>query len=159
MEQKNLSKWLKIILIGIGVCGLIVYGGVIRGYGASLAGQYPEFSGRFWPWLIFLWLTGIPCYAALVLGWRVAGNIGNDRSFSQENARLLALISRLAAGDAVFFFVGNVALLLLNMSHPGVVLLSLLVVFAGVAVAVAAACLSHLVRKAADLQEQSDLTI
>ena len=159
MEQKALAKWLKIILIGVGVCGLIVYGGVIPGYGASLASQYPEFSGRFWPWLIFLWLTGIPCYAALVLGWRVAGNIGKGRSFSQENARLLALISRLAAGDAVFFFVGNVALWLLDMSHPGVVLLSLLVVFAGVAVAVAAACLSHLVRNAADLQEQSDLTI
>ena len=159
MEQKALAKWLKIILIGVGVCGLIVYGGVIPGYGASLANQYPEFSGRFWPWLIFLWLTAVPCYTALVLGWRVAGNIGRDRSFSLENAKLLALISRLAAGDAVFFFVGNVALLLLNMSHPGVVLLSLLVVFAGVAVAVAAACLSHLVRKAADLQEQSDLTI
>ena len=159
MEQKALAKWLKIILIGVGVCGLIVYGGVIPGYGASLANQYPEFSGRFWPWLIFLWLTAVPCYTALVLGWRVAGNIGRDRSFSLENAKLLALISRLAAGDAVFFFVGNVALLLLNMSHPGVFLLSLLVVFAGVAVAVAAACLSHLVRKAADLQEQSDLTI
>ena len=76
-----------------------------------------------------------------------------------ENAKLLALISRLAAGDAVFFFVGNVALWLLDMSHPGVVLLSLLVVFAGVAVSVAAACLSHLVRKAAVLQEQSDYTI
>lgn len=159
MEQKTLAKWLKIILIGVGFCGLIVYAAVIPGYGASLVSQYPEFSGRYWPWLIFLWLTGVPCYAALVLGWRVAVNIGQDRSFSLENAKLLAGISRLAAGDAVFFFAGNVALLLLNMSHPGVVLLSLLAVFAGVAVSVAAACLSHLVRKAADLQEQSDLTI
>jgi hypothetical protein len=33
------------------------------------------------------------------------------------------------------------------------------VVFAGVAITVAAAALSHLVRKAAALQEESDLTI
>ena len=45
------------------------------------------------------------------------------------------------------------------MSHPGVALFSLIVVFAGVAVAVAAAALSYLVKKAAVLQEQSDLTI
>ena len=50
-------------------------------------------------------------------------------------------------------------MLFTNMSHSGVALFSLLIVFAGVAVAVAAAALSHLVQKAAVLQEQSDLTI
>lgn len=82
-----------------------------------------------------------------------------DRSFSNENAKYLKWISWLAAGDGIFFFIGNVVLLFINMSHPGVALFSLIVVFAGVAVAVAAAALSHLVKKAAALQEQSDLTI
>lgn len=45
------------------------------------------------------------------------------------------------------------------MSHPSVVLFSLVVVFGGIAVAVAAAVLSHLSKKAALLQEQSDFTI
>lgn len=54
---------------------------------------------------------------------------------------------------------GNIIFLFTNMSHPGVALFSLLVVFAGVAVAVASAVLSHLVQKAAVLQEQSDFTI
>ena len=72
---------------------------------------------------------------------------------------LLQRIAWLAAGDTAFFFLGNVVFTLLSMNHPGILLLSLLICFAGVAVTVAAACLSHLVRKAADLQEQSDLTI
>ena len=93
------------------------------------------------------------------MGWKIAVNIGKDRSFTLENARLLQIISWLAAGDAAFFFLGNIVLFFLNMNHPGILLISLLICFAGVAVAVAAACLSHLVRKAADLQEQSDLTI
>ena len=38
-------------------------------------------------------------------------------------------------------------------------LMCLIVVFVGVAISVAAAALSHLVMKAAMLQEQSDLTI
>jgi len=49
--------------------------------------------------------------------------------------------------------------MLLNMNHPGILLLSLLICFVGVAVTVAAACLSHLVRKAAKLQDESDLTV
>ena len=159
MEQKALSKWLKLVLVGVGLCGLVVYLGVIPGYGVSLRSLYPEFSNRFWPWLIFIWVSGLPCYAALVLGWRIAGNIGRDRSFSMDNARCLRTISLLAALDAAYFFLGNLVLLFLNMSHPGVVLMSLLVVFAGAAVAVAAAALSHLVRKAALLQEENDLTI
>ena len=159
MEQKALSKWLKIIIIGVGICGLVGYFLVIPSFGQSLARQYPEFSGRYLPWLIFIWVTAIPCYIALFFGWKIAANIGGDRSFSVENANLLKWISWLAAGDSIYFFAGNVALLLLGMSHPGVVLASLLVVFAGVAITVAAAALSHLVRKAAALQEESDLTI
>ena len=159
MEQKALSKWLKIIIIGVGICGLVGYFLVIPSFGQSLARQYPEFSGRYLPWLIFIWVTAIPCYIALFFGWKIAANIGADRSFSVENANLLKWISWLAAGDSIYFFAGNVTLLLLDMSHPGVVLASLLVVFAGVAITVAAAALSHLVRKAAALQEESDLTI
>ena len=159
MEQKALAKWLKLVLLGMGLCGLAVYLGIIPAYGLSLRSLYPEFSNRFWPWLIFLWVSGVPCYGVLALGWRIAANIGRDASFSMDNARCLRYIALLAALDGAYFFLGNLILLFLNMSHPGVVLGSLLVVFAGAAVAVAAAALSHLVRKAALLQEENDLTI
>ena len=159
MNQIKLARWLKCILAVACLCALIMYAAVIPAEGLRLQAAYPEFSNRFLPWLIFLWISGIPCFAALVLAWRIVVNIGKDRSFSMDNARLLQWISRLAAGDAVFFFLGNVLLLLLNMSHPGVVLAALVIVFVGVAVAVAAAVLSYLVQKATALQEQSDLTI
>lgn len=159
MEQKGLAIWLKIILVGVGICGLVVYFVVFPSYGESLVNDYPEFSNRFWPWLIFLWISGIPCYAVLLFGWKIATNIGRDQSFSNANAKYLKWIAWLAAGDGIFFFVGNIIFLFTNMSHPGVALFSLLVVFAGVAVAVASAVLSHLVQKAAVLQEQNDFTI
>ncbi len=159
MEQKTLSNWLKCILVGLGICGVLIYLVAIPAYGLNLRKLYPEFSGRFWPWLIFILGTGIPCCAVLVLSWKITANIGRDRSFSEENAKFLKWISVLTAADAGYFLAGNILLFFLSMSHPAVVLVSFLIVFACVALSIASAVLSHLVKKAAQLQEQSDWTI
>ena len=82
-----------------------------------------------------------------------------DRSFCIENAKLFQWISVLAITDAAVFFAGNIVYLFLNLNHPSILLFSLLIVFVGVAVAIASAALSHLVLKASVLQEQSDWTI
>lgn len=89
MEQKHLSKWLKLILIGVGICGLIVYVAVIPMYGLSLRTLYPEFGNRFWPWLIFIWVSGIPCFMVVYFSWKIATNIGKDLSFTEQNASFL----------------------------------------------------------------------
>jgi hypothetical protein len=148
MNQKNLSLWIKIILVGMGIIGAVVYFWLVPwGFRSSL------------PWKIFLWVSGLPSYAVLFFGWGIASRIGKDRSFSVENARALRNISWLAAADSAWFFVGHLVLAVMGESRWGNVLLSLIIVFIGVAISVAAAVLSHLVLKAAALQEQSDLTI
>ena len=159
MTQKSLSRWLKAVIVGLALCGAVVFGIVIPIMGQSIVAGAPEFAWMFWPWLIFAWVAALPCYGALALGWKVASNIGADRSFSLENARLLKGVAVLAGVDSGLVFIVNAAFLLLNMNHPGVALLMLVVVLAGASVSVAAACLSHLVRKAAELQTENDLTI
>ena len=160
MEQKALSRWLKWILIGMALCGVMVYGVAFPTLGRMIA-DYEEgmYDHCYWPWLIFLWCSGIPCYAILAVCWKIASNIGKEQAFSMDNARLFRYISRLAAGDSVFFFIGNVVYWLIGYSHPGIVLESLFPIFAGVAISVGTGGLSQLVQKAAVLQEQSDLTI
>lgn len=159
MQQTTLSKWLKFILIGVALCGLVIYAVVFPALGQSIITHNEDFSYCFWPWLIFIWVTGIPCYIAIILAWKIATNIGADQSFSLSNAKFLKWISILAVGDAAFFFVGNIVFLILNMSHPSIILFSSIIVFAGVAISVASAALSHLVMKASILQNQSDWTI
>lgn len=159
MSQSALAKWLKAIIIEVGICGFVIYAFMIPECGRYFTALYPEFSHCYYPWLVFIWITGIPCYTVLVLAWKVAVNIQKDNSFSVANARLLKWVAVMALGDVTFFFIGNVVFWLLDMNHPGIVLASLLIVFIGVAVAVAAVALSHLVTKAAVLQEQTDLTI
>lgn len=159
MQQKSLSSWLKVAIICLAVFGLLVYGMVIPNYGRNLAVQNPDYAHCFWPWMTLLILTAIPCYTALVFGWRIATDIGRDRSFSEANAKRMKWISNLAFGDVILFFFGNTMLLFLGMSHPGVFLLSLLPDMLGVAIAVCAAALSHLIYKSAQLQQDADLTV
>lgn len=159
MKQKALSKWLKAIIICMAILGLAVCFFALPMIGQSITHAYPEFSYCYFPWLILLWITGIPCFAVLMLGWKIAKNIGIDRSFTHENGRNLKLIAFLAAGDSGFLFIMNIVYILLNMNHPSVLLVGLVIEFVGVAISVVCAALSHLVNMAAELQLQSDLTI
>ena len=159
MKQDNLSKWLKWIIIGVSICVCIVYGYIIPFWGRDMTDLYPELSSWYLPWLVFILITGIPVVFALIDCWRIASEIGNDNSFSRINAQLLQRISVLAAVDAGYFFAGSFLFILLNMSHLGVFFVSMMIVFAGVAIAIVAAALSHLVYKAAVMREENDLTI
>ena len=159
MGQKTLANWLKAVVIGVGICGLLVFCLLIPSFGKELVERYPEFSGWYWPWLIFLWAVGIPCYAVIVLLLKIASKIAKNKSFSIENANYLKWISWIAAIDSAFFFAGNAVFMLLGMSHPGVLIGMMILLLFGIAISVAAAVLSHLVKKAAALQEENDLTI
>ena len=140
MKQDALAKWLKFIIVGVGFCGLLTYKNVL-------------------PWLILIWISAIPCYAVLVLGWKIADNIRRDRSFSYENAEYLKWISYLSMGDSVFVFLANIIFLLLDMSAAAVMLVICIIVFVGISISICAAALSHLVAKAAEIKEENDLTV
>ncbi|MBR4434763.1 MAG: DUF2975 domain-containing protein [Clostridia bacterium] len=160
MKQKSLALWLKLIIIGVAILGLVVCTVVLPVIGKLFMQHYEgEFDYAFWPDLIFLWVCALPCFIALFFAWLIADNIGRDRAFSADNAKYFKIISILAAADSALFFIGNVVLMLLSMNHIGFVILSLVFVFIGVAVSVAAAVLSHLVMKAAQMQSENELTI
>ena len=156
MRQKELEKWLKIVIIAVALCGLVVCAVAIPWIGHVLIASDPQISDMYIPWLVMFIISAIPCYVILYLGWRVAVNIGKDRSFSLENARHIKLASKIILFDALYFFVVNVCMWRIYVNHPGVILALVFIVFACVVASVVAAVLSHLVVKAADLQEQSD---
>ena len=159
MKLKTLSIWIKAVLLGFAVCGVGILGFAVPSIGQSLAAAYPEFASAYIPWTVFLWIAAAPCFVVLVLGWQIASNIARDNAFSSANAKLLRIIAILSAIDAVYFFSGNIVLWLLNLNHPGLVLMSLVVVFLGVAICVASFSLSHLTSRAADIEDENRYTI
>ena len=157
MTQKSLANLLKTIVILAGIVGAVLYLLVFPVIGRQLADTAGE--NIFWPWMIFLWISAIPCYAVLFKCWGISTSIRQDHSFSMENSKKLRMISLLALCDSIYFFSGNVIFLLLNLSHPVVILASLIIAFIGFAISIAAAALSHLVTKAARIQSENELTI
>lgn len=158
MTQKSLSKLMKLIIILLGVCGAVLYS-LLLPIGNGFASDYPEFSYCFAPWLIFLLLTLVPCYSVLILGWKIASSIAQDNSFTEINSKRLKSVAVLALATSVYLFLGDIVFFLFGMNHPSTFIALLFIVFIGIAITVASAVLSYLVKKAAALQEQSDLTI
>jgi hypothetical protein len=154
-----LSTWVRIASLACAICGLIVCLWVFPSLGKEFIQQYPDFRNSFLPWLIFLWVSSIPCFGILYLVWKVADAIESDTVFTHLTAKRIHLASTFLLDDVCFFFLGNVMLVLLNMSHPSILLLSLLVDMLGVTLALFAAVLSRYITKAAVLQEDAEGTI
>ena len=157
MDQKKLAIWLKAIVVGCALCGLVLFGFILPRFLAYVAGEVPDLPHK--AWTAFMWALALPCYAVLVCIWKMANEIARDNSFSMENAKLLRAIALLAGADSAVLLLGNLIFLLIGHSIPTLALVSAFVCFIGLAISVGAACLSHLVHKAAMMQEENDLTI
>jgi len=159
MNQSNLTKWLKFITFAVGIMGFIVFLFLLPVIGKDIVTANPEFAYCFWPWLVFIWILAISCYIVLIKFWGICSQIELDNSFSAVNVKALTTISKLAIFDCILCFLGNVIFFVLNMSHPGIMLGFLFIIFAGIAIAIVSAALAHLVEKASKMKEENDLTI
>ena len=159
MKQKEISKWLKGISILIGLMGAVIFFLFIPMLAIEAKTSYPELAHLFWKGLAFMWATAAGCYASLVIFWKVSNEIAKDNSFSKENARYFAWISRITVGIAIWWFI---AFLFLGFSHLmnfTLQLLVLVVVLVFIAVSILSAALSHLIWKAYEMKQENELTI
>ena len=159
MKQKELAFWIKFVILGTAVCGLIIYAWFFPHITGYLIEQNAILQKNELPWLILIWISAIPCYAVLVFGWLISSNIGRDNSFSVANANYLKWVSYMALIDVAYFFIVNVVMLIIDKSHPFIMAVGLVVCFVGTAFSVCAAALSHLVKKASEIKEENDYTI
>ena len=159
MSSKTLGNLMKVSVLAVAVCGLFLCLFVVPLWGYSVIDSNPEFGGWFWPWLVFTWLFSLPCFAILVYIWKVAGAVIGDTVFTTKTAKWVKTGAVLLLSDAAFLFVGNVTLLLLNMNHPSVLLLTIISAIFAIALALLAAVLSRYLTKAAILQEECEGTL
>lgn len=160
MKQREMSKYLKAVTIGVGLLLLAFVFWflplVLRETLTELAG-----NGGYHGVCILVDVSALPAVMCLVRFWGICGSIGQDESFSRENAVRLKRMSQYMLADAVlyagflvwFFMAGwyqNAAWLLFPV---------LLAIFISVTLTVLCAALSHLVQNASELKEEQDLTI
>lgn len=157
MGRVGLVRILKGVILFLAALGAVFYGfifpEIIREMGAV---EFPWLVG---PSIAAVSVSALPIAAALWLFWRICAEIGRDNSFSHVNARYLAGIGLCALVDTGYCAVGTVTVFAITGGHPSVLLLAVTAILGGLAIAVAAFLLSHLVRKAAALKDENDLTI
>jgi hypothetical protein len=161
MSHKGIYVRLRMVLAGVIFCILAVYAMIIfhifpRTY-RTLSYDWQKIPTV----LAFaaLCLTAIPCVIAVVYGWRISNLVKADRSFSSDTAKLLAKISTCAFVDAAYFFVFTIAVSFVELTDISTLIVSFTVIVLAVAFGMAFAALARIVQKAADLQEESDLTV
>ena len=158
MNQKKLSVWLKAIIICAGIIGIFAYACIVYGLCILYAGK-TELKAQLTGWLVFALISALPCLAALISAWKIACEISRDNSFSHKNAKLMRNIAVYAFIDGIYVFIGNLITLALKMSRSSIFIVLMLATAGGLIIAVATACLSHLIEKAAKLKDENDCII
>jgi len=155
MSSRALCTLVRSAVILAAVCGIIACGS-LPSFGSSIAAVYPEYAHLYLPWLIFLWLTSVPLFILLFFIWKISTAIIKETVFTVPTARVVRICATILFATTGLFITGNVVFLLLGMSHPGVLFLSLIADVFVIALAVVLAVLSRYLTKAAALQEEAD---
>ena len=157
MKRVGLVRTLKGVVAFLAVMVAVYYVAIFPSRIREIGLQEPELDWLVTPGIIAISLSAIPIAVALVLFWKICTEIGRDNSFCYQNAHWLSGIGVCALIDTAYCAVGTVTLEIIAGSP--IWLLGTAVCVAGLAIALAAFLLSHLVLKAADMKSENDLTI
>lgn len=156
MSRKLISAMVKTTIIFLAITGVIccVMMPTIVKY------ILPGFSSRtHLYWTVFLIISSIPCFCALLPAWKIADNIKNSKAFCQNNAKMMHLIGIFMALDTILIFIVNIIYLVCKISFIYLFSAFFLIIAIFFALSVCSFALSSLIANATELQIQSDLTI
>ena len=157
--NKHPERGMKLAALAAALIGLLAAFVFLPMLASALLEEYPAYQKWYWPGLVYCWIVLLPGFAGLWEFWKICVQIGRDDSFSQENARSLFRICLLALTMAALLAVGVAALCLLGMGLPALLIAMLGFAAACALVALLANALSQLVRRAAAIKSENDLTI
>lgn len=163
MTAKSLFFWVRCSIVIIALCGLTVCA-LWYPYSFSLIkidltnSKLCELTtAQSWGLLSFYYAVSIPCFAILIIAWKISSNIKTEQLFTSKVAKMIKLCAVILLIDLGVFFIGNIIFLVLKINDFAIIYFFL--VIAGVVLSVFLSVLSHYVAKAAELKELSDGTI
>lgn len=157
--NKHPERGMKLAALAAALIGLLAAFVFLPMLASALLEEFPAYQKWYWPCLIYGWVVLLPGFAGLWEFWKICVEIGRDNSFSQKNARALFRICLLALTMAALLAVGVAALCLLGMGLPALLIAMLGFAAACALVALLANALAQLVRRAAAIKSENDLTI
>ena len=159
MKHRELARWLKLLAILSGIVILFLAFLLVPNVAKEMALTRTKYAHLQMPFNLFVWVSVIPFMLSLLNAWKIFNQIGQDNSFSKQNAHYLTNISRLSLIELVYYFIGIILLLVFNLLHPPIIIAMAVVIFIAFALSIITAALSHLVNKAAEIKDENDLTV
>jgi hypothetical protein len=159
MSQKEMSRWLKLLLVLAMFIALFLAFVLAPSVAEDQLATRVHYLPYKLPFEIYIWISAMPFFYTLVIAWGIFTRMGNDNSFCEENAKALKAISRLSVFEALYYFVGEILLLATGILFPPLIITFAIVIFFSFAVAVFSAAISYLVRKGWELKTENDLTV
>lgn len=148
---------LVIYIVGLIVLGLCIFW---LPYQANFfAETAPEFAHLKYPLLFGIYATAIPFFVALFQGLKLLRYIDKKQAFTDLSVVSLRNISYSAVAIGILYLVGIIFLVSQNAGHPGIVLISLVIIFAMIVIAVFAAVLQKLLKNVIDIKSENDMTV
>ena len=146
-----------IVLIGVGALALMLWEPHIEG--RNLHATLFEIYFKD-PFLAYAYIASIPFFVALYQAFRVLVFVRQNKTFSQPTVKALRTIKHCAIAIIGFVAVGVVFMLFEDKDdRPAGVFMRILISFAAIVVATAAAVFERILQNAVDLKSENDLTV
>lgn len=153
--KKGSTLFLKFVicLIGAAVLALCIF--------ALPAGISSDRTGYYRPILIGLYVPAIPFFIALFQSMKLLSYIDKNNIFSKVSVKALQNIKYCAIVISALFTAGMPYIFYAadRDDAPGVVLIGLVIIFASIVIATAAAVFQSLMQNAVDMKSENDLTV
>lgn len=156
MKQKKIANWLKAITILLGSMGIVFFSGLTW---MAFELKATDERNPLWMWIFFSWYIAVLCYLILFEFWRICTQIGQNNSFSMENATYFHHMGIYSVAAIIGFagrFLWLAAIGRIDVLNAG---FSITEILLAVVFTVLCEALSRLVRYAHDMKQENDLTI
>lgn len=159
MSQKSIAMMLKVFCVVVAVVGAFFFFVYAPLFVEELAIMYPEAAHLKWPGLVGICVIAVLCYLVLGIFWSICVRIGEDNSFCNENADGMKRMGLLSFGVGVLLTGGMIFLGFQGFLEIAYFIVYFLLMCVVCGVGVLCLALSALIRRAAQLKEENDLTI
>ena len=153
MSEKVLFRAMKLIIILMGICGIAFDVFLVP---LTVAEKYDGTVEELIQW-IYQCIISVPCFWILCLAWKICNDMAKGRLFTFENANRIYKSSIALLVSVLVFLIGKVVFFLLGWNRE--LLIHSIIAVMGITFLIIFNALAHYIRRAAELQEESDLTV
>jgi hypothetical protein len=157
-QSSTIFLQIVIVLIGIASLALLLWEPQIEGVNAHATNFEIYFKD---PFLALVYIGSIPFFVALYQAFKVLGYAGQNKIFSPAAVKALRTIKYCALATIGFVVVEEIFIILNHGSDDaaGGVFIGVLITFASIVIATAAAMFERILQNAVDIKSENDLTV